>query len=549
MNKIFEQLLKQRGIGEEFLKPQYHECDIEKVPEVEQAAGIGKIPEVEKAAARIRRAVDKGEKVLIYGDYDADGVTASTVMYDALRLAGVKEVEIMLPDRFVDGYGMSARCVERAKETGVGLVVTVDCGSNNAEVVAQLLEEEIETVVTDHHEISGELPRAVAVVNPKRKDVECREDLRQLAGVGVAFMVARELVESGMISRGQEKWMLDLVLIGTICDSMVLTGVNRELCYYGMKVLAKTRRPGLRELMRTAGVKKITSDAIGFQLGPRINAAGRIASAEVALKLLMTTSKTEAVKLAEELEQLNSERKNQQNAAVREVEKTGVGDEPVIVATGDWHEGVLGIIAGRLTEQYKRPAFVLVETEKGILKGSGRSFGDFNLAEALKACESEIVAGGGHAGACGLKMLRDRLEGFKTAVNEYYRSLGLENQERFLDCTEDLEVEKLADLNLELVNDLEKLEPFGPGNREPVFLLSGVRVADMRLMGMEGQHLRLDIEDQRGMRLKMVAFAVPGEWKEVGVGEVVDVWMKPVINEWNGRQTVEGRILRLVRQG
>ena len=534
MNKIFEQLLEQRRIGEDFLKPLYQECGSDE-----------DLPDIGKAARRIREAMKNGDKVMIYGDYDADGVTASVVMHDALKLAGIKEVAMMLPDRFVDGYGMSQRCVERAKELGVNLVITVDCGSNNADVVAELLKEGIETVVTDHHEVLGKLPKAVAVVNPKRRDIDSSEELRDLAGVGVAFMLARKLVAEGLIASGQEKWMLDLVLIGTICDSMALIGLNRELCYYGMKVLERTRRPGLQELMQVAGVKKITSDAIGFQLGPRINAAGRVASAERALNLLMTQSRVEAVKLADELEELNNQRKNQQNMAVREVERRGVGEESVIVVAGKWHEGVLGIIAGRLTEQYRRPAFVLTEVEKGVLKGSGRSFGDFNLAEALAACSNEIVAGGGHAGACGLKVLVDRLEDFKKAVNQYYKSLNLVDQERFLRCEADLEVERLADLNLELMSNLEMLEPYGPGNREPVFLLAGMRVTDVRRMGAEGQHLKLEVEDKTGMGLKVVGFGVPETWRDVRVGDEVNVWVALVVNEWNGLQTVEGRIVRL----
>lgn len=556
MNRLFEQILAQRGLDEGFLRPKYHECAVENMPEgsPEAAGGVfdaekGEkaltLSDARKAAERLLEAVSRGERIMIYGDYDADGVTASTVMYDALTWAGAKEVVVMLPDRFVDGYGMGSRCVERAMEEGVKLVVTVDCGSNNPEVIEELAARGIETVVTDHHEVSGELPEAVAVVNPKRPDVKCPEGLQYLAGVGVAFMVARELVKLGAIPVGQEKWMLDLVLIGTICDSMVLLGANRELCYWGMQVLAKTRRPGLKELMRKAGVKAVTADAIGFQLGPRINAAGRMASAEVALRLLMTQSRAEAIGLADELEQLNNKRKTQQNAAVREVEATGVGEEPVIVACGKWHEGILGIIAGRLTEQYKRPAFALSEVEEGVLKGSGRSFGEFSLAEALGECREQILGGGGHAGACGVKVATAKLEGFRKAINDYYRGLGLVDQERFLACKEDLTVERLADLDLELLEDLQRLEPFGPGNQEPVFLLSKMQVREVRLMGVEGQHLKLAVVDREGMELRMVAFGAPEEWKEAEVGDEVDVWMVPMLNEWNGRRTVEGRMLEV----
>ena len=392
MTEIFRQLLKKRGVSDDFLRPQYR-------PEF-----YADLPDLDKAVERIKRAVEQDEKILIYGDYDADGVTASSVMLAGLKLLGAKHVEVMLPDRFKDGYGMGARVVERAKQDGVQLVVTVDCGSNNAEVVAELGRLGVEVVVTDHHEISGELPAAVAVVNPKRSDFK-GDELRELAGVGVAFMVVHALIKDDKALIGQEKWLLDLVLIGTLCDSMQMTGLNRELCYYGMKVLAKTRRVGLIELMRVAGMKEISAESVGFLIGPRLNAAGRIDSPDIAFKLLNTESKAEALRLAERLNELNDERKKAQGAAVKEIAEQGVGDEPVLVVQGKWHEGVLGIIAGRLVEDYGRPAFVLSEVEKGVLKGSGRSFGEFNLAEALSECQKWLVAGGGHAGACGLKVL------------------------------------------------------------------------------------------------------------------------------------------------
>ena len=335
---------------------------------------------------RIRLAVDRGEKVLIYGDYDVDGVTASTLMFDALKLAGVEFVEVMLPDRFVDGYGMSAKVITRAKELGVGLVVTVDCGSGNGAIVEELNREGIDTIVTDHHECPLELPEAVAVINPKRQDwqipVEITEaEIDGLAGVGVAFKLAQALVESGLIPSGQEKWLLDLAMIGTICDSMLLTGENRILGFYGMKVLEKTRRVGLIELVRLAGVKKIDSDAIKFQIGPRLNAAGRLESAQISLDLLTTKSKAEAAQLAEKLEELNKQRQGEQRRALKEVDERGVlglkqgsSELPaVIVETGEWHEGIVGIIAGKLSDKYKRPAFALCEVTDGILKGSGRS--------------------------------------------------------------------------------------------------------------------------------------------------------------------------------
>lgn len=551
MSKIFEQLVEKRGLTREFLEPQYEEC-----------AAPGALPDMAAAVQRLGQAKARGEKVLIYGDYDVDGVTASTALDEALRLAGIEVAEVMLPNRFTDGYGMSRKVVKRARETGAKLVVTVDCGSRNQEIVQELLEAGVETVVTDHHECGETLPAAVAVVNPKRRDIgtaggvasglgavgleTSAAGLRELAGVGVVFKLAQALVEAGMIPAGQEKWLLDLVLIGTICDSMRLRGENRRLVYYGMKVLEKTRRVGLQELLRTAGVKRLGGSAIGFQVGPRLNAAGRMETAEKALRLLMTRRRTEAAALAEELEGLNQERRAQQQAAVREIGQRGVGKEPVIVEAGEWHEGILGIIAGRLVEEYQRPAFVLARAGD-CYKGSGRSFGEFNLAEALKATEKWMISGGGHAAACGVKVPLEGLAEFAAAMNRYYEGLGLKEQERFLEVKEDLVVEDLGELTLELMEELRQLEPFGEGNAEPRFLLPEMRVTEVARLGTEGQHLRLMLEDGRGGRLKLMRFFAPEEDLRTSVGEKVNMWATLAENVFRGTRSVEGRIERLER--
>ena len=368
----------------------------------------------------------------------------------------------------------------------------------------------------------------------------------------MAFKVAQKLVELGRIPEGQEKWLLDMVLIGTLCDAMRMSAENRRLCYWGSRVLARTRRPGVQELMRVAGVKRITSEAVGFQLGPRINAAGRMASAEVALGAVRAKSRAEGAERALELNSLNDQRKNAQKTAVAEVAATGVGEEPVIVVAGDWHEGVLGIIAGRLVEDYQRPAFALALTTEGgtpdgkkVYKGSGRSFGEFNLAEALRECQNVIIGGGGHAEACGLTVAADRLEDFRVAVNEYYRSLRLRDQGRFLRAKEDVVVEDFADFSLDLLEELAGLEPYGAGNEEPIFLLPDALVLSARRMGAEEQHLRLDLRDTQGHIFKVVAFYAAEEWLRLTGGERVNAWVRLVENEWQGTRSVEGRLVDL----
>jgi len=551
VSAIFERLLAGRGFDRAFLEPKYEDL-ID--PEL--------LPDMEKAVARIRQAVERGERVLIYGDYDVDGVTASTALHDALALAGIKDIEIMLPNRFTDGYGMSNKVVQYVAETRgetskakakkpINLVFTVDCGSRNGEIVEELRALGADTIITDHHECGQELPEAVAVVNPKRLDWLAADDgrkekaeLRELAGVGVAFKLAQALVKAGLIPRGQEKWLLDLVAIGTICDSMLLTGENRRLCYYGMLVLGKTRRAGLKELMLQAGVKKLNSEAIGFQIGPRLNAAGRMDTAEKALGLLMAKKRPVAAQIALELESLNKERRTQQRVALREIEEKGIGNDPVIVVCGEWHEGILGIIAGRLTETYRRPAFAFGPAE-GILKGSGRSFGDFNLATALDVCKKYMLGGGGHAGACGVKLAEDGIGEFRQAVNEYYRSLQLKDQERYLETEADVVVEEFAELSLELVEELRALEPYGQGNAEPVFLLSGVRVVEVGRLGEEGKHLRLVVWDKQGKSFKLMCFYAPEAYLRLKGGEIIDAWITLSENEFRGIRSVEGRIIKI----
>lgn len=538
MNKLFVQILEKRHLTDDFLHPKY-----------ERLTDPYVLNGTQEAVSRIKKAIENNERVLIYGDYDVDGVTASTLMEDALVLAGVKpeNLEIMLPDRFVDGYGMSPRLIERATKDKITLVITVDCGSKNHAIIDELNEQKIDTIITDHHECGETLPEAIAIINPKRKDCESPENLKCLAGVGVAFKLAEALVKEGLIKTGQEKWLLDLVLLGTICDQMPLIGENRILGYYGVKVLEKTRRPGLKEIMKNAKVNKITSESIGFQIGPRLNAAGRLETAELSLNVLRTKSATEAAALAKKLEELNKNRRTEQRAAVDEIITKGVGDTPVIIETGNWHEGIIGIVAGRLVEKYHKPAFVLTEVENGIYKGSGRSFGDFSLANALDSVKDSIISGGGHAAAAGVRVSQENLYAFREKINAYYESLNLENQSRYFNTTTDLETDTLEDFTLDFLNDLKLLEPFGAGNEEPIFRIKNTTIVEVKRMGDKNQHLRLDLKDKNGRTIKCVAFFAPDKWlNSLYPDEYYDFLIKPVENEWNGTRSVEARICDII---
>ena len=533
MTSLFQRLLRQRGLDDRFLYPRYDDLF---APESSKG--------VREAVKRLREARENDEKIIIYGDYDADGVTSSTLMRDALKYYGCKKIEIILPNRFTDGYGLNPPAIDKIVARGAKLVVTVDCGSSSEEVIAALKERGIDTIVTDHHEIPEVPKSAVAVINPKQGDkVGAR-----MAGVGVAFTLARALNKdkNGGICDGQEKWLLDLVVIGTICDSMELREENRILSYYGMKVLAKTRRAGIKELARAASVDlgRLNTHAIGFQLGPRINAAGRMRSADLALELMMSTSRTKAFSLANELDGLNNERRKAQEKAVDEIE---VSDkDAVIVACGDWHEGILGIIAGRLVEIYQKPAFALTRLKDGRIKGSGRSFGEFSLVNALQNCGDLLLSGGGHAGACGVSMQTENLEKFRKDVNKYYKSLKLKNQERFLRNESDLKLDDLSEVTEELYAEFCLLEPFGDGNTEPILELDGM-VVGKRMM--KEKHLALNIEDRNGKTIKLMAFYAPEGWFDIENGDKVRAQFTLTKNEWRGKVAVEGNILSLERLG
>jgi single-stranded-DNA-specific exonuclease len=322
---------------------------------------------------------------------------------------------------------------------------------------------------------------------------------------------------------------------------MTLRDENRIMSYFGMVVLGKTRRLGLRELAKVAKVnlEKISTHALGFQIGPRINAAGRMKTAEVALNLMLTDSRAEALKYANELEELNAERRSMQDGALDEIK---VDKQPVIVVKGDWHEGVLGIIAGRLTEVYKKPAFVLTKLENGVLKGSGRSFGEFSLAEALQNMPDGLLSsGGGHAGACGLSIEAKRFSEFKEAVNEYYRSLKLEDQERFLRQESDVVLDDFKELTEELYDEIHQMEPFGLGNEEPIFEFVG-EIASKRVL--KDKHLSLEFFDGE-RHFRMMDFYSPEEHLALETGTRVRVQFTLNKNEWGGRVKIEGAIISL----
>ncbi|MCL2451731.1 single-stranded-DNA-specific exonuclease RecJ [Candidatus Saccharibacteria bacterium] len=542
--KLIHDILAARGIKTkteqaDFLNPDYEKSKHDPFL----------LPDMKKAVARIKKALKADEKVTIYGDYDIDGMTATVILLKSLGKFGLN-VKTYTPDRFSEGYGLNINAVEEIAADGTKLIITVDNGTLSFDEIARAKELGVDVIVTDHHTPHDELPDAVAIVNPHRRD--SKYPFSDLAGCGVALKLVQALQTAlDGLAEGQEKWLLDLVALGTVCDIVSLLDENRNNVYWGIEVLKKTRRPGLRALMAVARIKpeEINTRRIGFVLGPRLNAAGRLETAEYALELLSTEDPARALELAEKLDRLNLERRAEQDKifseAVEIIGETSRGDV-IVVARKGWNEGVIGIVASKLVERYQCPAFVLAigETET---KGSGRSFGDFSLAAAIHATRPHLIKGGGHAAAGGVTVLSSKIEIWQTALVDYHRSLNLKNQAHHLLVKEDVVEITLSGFNANLVHELEKLEPFGMGNERPIFRLSNMHARYVDRVGALKNHLKLTLEDDSHHLLKFLAFDPPEDWF-VELGAQVDVWVTLEINDWNGSQTVEGRILRLEHQ-
>lgn len=535
---LYEKILEKRGITPEkralFLSPDY---ELRHDPFL--------LPDMQQAVDRLAVARENQEYITIYGDYDIDGLTATTVLLDAFGSFGFEHVKAFIPNRFVEGYGLTVDAIERIAADGAQLIVTVDCGSLSHKEIERANELGVDVIVTDHHNVAETPPPAVATINPKRKDHDY--PFIDLAGVGVAFKLVQALqTKLDGLPKGQEKWLLDLVALGTVCDVVTLVDENRTNVFWGLKVLAKTRRPGLRALMAVSGVRPETVNArsLGFGLGPRMNAAGRLETAQHALDMLTATDNMEALKYAKLLDEMNKNRRAEQDEILKEalVQAEAYADDPVlVVAKEGWNHGIVGIVAAKLLEKFKKPTYVLA-IHGDEAKGSARSYGDFSAADAIRASDDLIIKGGGHKLAAGVTIAPDRIAAFRQRVNEFYVQQGLKDQAKLLLPIEDVEAE-LHDLTEELVQEISLLEPFGSGNPQPVLVTKRATVTHVRRMGSDGQHVKLSLE-AGGRKVEMLAFNAPQHFF-VEPGVVVDAWYRIDINEWNGRRSVEGQLLHL----
>ena len=557
---VFEEILTARGLTgskrDAFLNPSY---DAKHDPFL--------LPDMQKAVDRLVAARDRQEHITIYGDYDIDGLTATTVLLDALASFGFEHVDAFIPNRFVDGYGLTVDAVERIAAAGAALVVTVDCGSLSEKEIIRANELGMDVIVTDHHNVAEQQPPAVAVINPKRLLQDYPDDYEKyllkpesklqgkvypfldLAGVGVAFKLVQALqTRLSEFPHGQEKWLLDLVALGTVCDVVSLVDENRANVYWGLKVMAKCRRPGLKALMAVAGVDpaKVNARSLGFGLGPRMNAAGRLETAQHSLDMLRAHDGMVALEKAQQLDALNVARRSDQDvilkAAILQAEQFK-NDNVLVVSSPGWNHGIIGIVAAKLLEKYKKPTYVLEEIGDEA-KGSARSYGDFSAADAIRAAEDIITKGGGHKLAAGVTLPTANIAAFRARVNEFYESQKLSDQATLLLPKADVSIERFMHVNEMFLGQLEQLEPFGNGNPEPVFYAVNLLVTNQRRMGAEAQHVKLELQDNDGKSMQFLAFSAPDHFF-VEPGEYVNVWFQPTLNEWMGRCSIEGRLLHL----
>ncbi|MFD0674325.1 single-stranded-DNA-specific exonuclease RecJ [Cohnella sp. GCM10027633] len=495
--------------------------------------------DMRKAADRIARAIASGERIRVYGDYDADGVTSTALMTRLLTLLGAN-FDTYIPHRGNEGYGLNLGAIDKAAEAGVTLLVTVDNGISAIDQIAYAAEKGIEVVVTDHHEppASGIVPAAYALVNPKQED--CHYPFKGLCGAGVVFKLAHAMTGRPMLEYA------DLAAIGTIADLMPLVGENRVIARLGLAQLRRDPAPGIRALAKVSGAKpeELTSGKIGFGLAPRLNAGGRLAHASGALQLLVAAGEAEAEALATELDELNKERQALVETTVAEADGMwkamvagGEGRNVIVLAGEGWNPGIAGLVASKLVERYYRPAIVLaVDPITGKCKGSARSIDGFDLFEALSECASLMDHFGGHTAAAGLTISRENI----APLSEHLHELA----GRWL-TEEDWQPKKRADLvctlahaTLAAVEQLARLEPFGNANPTPRVVMHGLTVRDVRTLGKENNHLKLTVE-QDGRSLEAIAFGIGAEREKLTPGMRIDLLGELSVNEWNGSRRVQ----------
>ena len=539
IHRVILQLLFNRGLASQeeidhFLNPQYEDLHDPFI-----------FRDMEKLVSRIRQAVNSGDSIFIYGDYDADGVCSSALLAETLRTVGVKKVDVYIPHREREGYGLNNPAIDYIASQGAKLIITVDCGSSNVAEVEYAQLKGLDVIICDHHEEPPQIPKgAIAFLNPHLTSEPY--PFKQLAAVGVTFKVGQALWKAFDLPAGKEKWLLDLAAIATITDMMPLLGENRVLARFGLVVLNKTKRLGLQELIKAmAGAPgELGVYDVGFKIGPRLNAAGRIDHANTSYELLASTDPVEAAELAKILNATNTERQAETERILEEALEQ-VGEQAqhclVLVAVGrDWPVGVVGLVSGKITEKYHRPSLVLTRTEKGLV-GSGRSIESFNITSAMVSASEYLSHFGGHAAACGFTLKdEESLEPFRKAMNEEAAKV-IADEDLIKALHLDLEL-SFKDITWDLVEQIEGLAPFGIGNPRPRFASFSVGVREAYTIGNDGKHLRLVLEQQRVM-VEAVSFGTGEEWgAKLRPGDLIDIAYEVGVNEWKGNKKIQLKI-------
>lgn len=496
---------------------------------------------MDRAVKRLKQAVDRGEKVAVYGDYDVDGITSSCLMADCLTRLGL-DCAIYIPDRIEEGYGLNTDAVEALHGQGVSLIVTVDCGVTAAAEALHAASLGVDMIITDHHECQERLPEAVAVIDPKRQD--CAYPNKNLAGVGVAFKLACALT-------GDERQCMtlygDLAAVGTIADIMPVTGENREIIKQGLDIINTNPRPGFLSLIEMSGIgggKRLTPSNVSYSIAPRINAAGRLGRTAAAVSLISAGNAADAERSAAELCDMNRRRQaieqDIMNSALLIAGQAPARD-PLVLCSDDWHQGIVGIVASRLADVYKVPV-VMITFEGDAGKGSCRSYNGFNLFDALQSLSDHLESFGGHAMAAGLNIRRDRVGSFRAALAEYYAA----NRPKEAHSLElDLCADSVELLDIDSVRALELLEPYGNGNPVPQFCFLGAVLESVTPIG-QGKHLKLTVS-KSGRKFSCVYFSMTRDDLGAMPGDRVDIAFTPQLNEYRLHVSVQLHIIDIRR--
>lgn len=547
---LVTRLLANRGLVdaaeiEQFLHPNYQEH----IHDPFAFDGMARVVE------RIERAIASQESIVVYADYDADGICSAATLTSTLKALGANVTETYLPHRETEGYGLNLAAVDRFVAAQTRLLITLDCGTTSVTEIQRAKEGGIDVIVVDHHHVPEVVPPTYALLNAKKPGETYPYHF--LATGGMAFKVAQALFRSRLQQKPDEavrwesfeKWLLDLVAIPTVTDLVPLTGENRTLLTFGLKVLNKTRRPGLLALIKAMGSELGELDAatIGFQIGPRINAAGRMNHGSVALDLLLTDDNVIAKKLATELNESNQERQQLTEHITREAREQAEAQlkegHPVLVAVGDnWPVGIVGLVAGRLLEVFHRPILVIGRSEQGI-SGSGRSIQQFNMIEALHTMPQLFTKFGGHAQACGFTL---RSEEQLLELMRQLRALAATLTEEQLRPVINVDVEiSLDEVQQELLETIEQFEPFGMANPRPKFLIRGARLTGFSTVGKSGKHLKFTVSSEAGTIRQVIAFNRADLVPSFVLGQPLDLVVEISENQWNGHSEIQLKLLDL----